>query len=514
MILSLVLILFVLVVAFFHYLQGFLSATISCILCAISLLVAFNYYEPAVTAMSPGKFADSAHAMMLVVLFAVTYLVLRIIFDKLIPGNVRVPAIVDKVGGGIMGLITGMLAVGLVAVAAQALPFGPSIGGYARYRVREQANVRVPTDAGERDRVIYDEFAERTFNSETENQTLILPIDDFVMGFVYHTSDGSVAGRQPFARIHPDYLQELFGQRIGIQQGAKRSAAPVAGSDTVAVQGVYYISGDLPQVDGEVSAVRNPSGGEEKLPAKFSPPASSSVIVVRIQFKTDATDDDRRTRVSTGAVRMVGRTADGKYQQWFPIGTLEAGKTLVVHKPDDFLIVPADKAADFVFEVPDQALGMSQLPGKIPDNSPLFVEAKRYGRVSLAGMEVETYKPSDDVKVLRKKLIFSQIENSDPALAARKLLGTWVGRTETGTELVLTFSGNNTWTTEAEAGGQKSTLTGTWEVISDPSPGITVVQTREGSGAKLTVNYVLPNPDTLQMTDRQSNTKTTFTRRK
>jgi uncharacterized membrane protein required for colicin V production len=132
MIFSVLCILLVLVVAFFHYLQGFLSATVSAILAAISVLVAFTLYEPLVTALSPGKFADSAHGMMLVSLFAVTYLILRILFDKLVPGNVRVPATVDKAGGGVMGLIVGCLSVGLLAVAAQSLSFGPSICGYTR----------------------------------------------------------------------------------------------------------------------------------------------------------------------------------------------------------------------------------------------------------------------------------------------------------------------------------------------------------------------------------------------
>lgn len=511
MIFSIILILFVLVVAFFHYLQGFLSATISCILCVVSVLLAFSYYEPAVKAMSPGKFADTAHAMMLVVLFAVIYLVLRILFDKLIPGNVRVPAIVDKLGGGIMGLITGCLAVGLIAVAAQAMPFGPSIGGYARYRVKEESKLLVPLDGGTRDRVIYDEFAERTFDHSTEHQNLIVPIDDIVVGLVGHVSNGSAAGGQPFKKIHPDYLQELFGQRVGMEQGAKRSAQPVAGNETVDVEGVYFYAGAVPQTDAELDAVRRRT--DDKL-APTLPQDEDIKLVVRVKFKTDASDDDRMVRASTGAVRLVVKLRDGSYRQYFPLGTVENGKTLFVNKPDDFLFIPSEKAADFLFKIPNDSLGVASLPGKLPDNSEIFVEAKRYGRVSLAGKEVDHLKASPDVQVLRKKGVLTQVENANPDTAKQKLVGTWTGQTKEGTGITMTIEPNGQWVTKVDVGGQPVAVEGTWVVVPGAGPGITLQQTRtSGNRETQKFRYEIKGADSMDVTD-QNGVKTSLTRQK
>src|SRR3954470_22213085 len=104
MLFSLFVIVFVGIIAYWHYLQGFFSAAISAILAIIAALVALGYQEEVVNLLG-GKFSDQAHAMVLVALFAVTYLVLRVIFDKAIPGNVRFPVLLDRIGAPIMGII-------------------------------------------------------------------------------------------------------------------------------------------------------------------------------------------------------------------------------------------------------------------------------------------------------------------------------------------------------------------------------------------------------------------------
>src|SRR5688500_14804316 len=119
MLFSIVLLLAVLVVAFFHYLQGLFSATISAILTILAAALAVAWHEWIAENFLAGKYADSIHAIMLIIVFAVTYLLLRLLFDKAVPGNVRVPAIVDKIGGGVMGVVAAVFAVGVVAIAAQ-----------------------------------------------------------------------------------------------------------------------------------------------------------------------------------------------------------------------------------------------------------------------------------------------------------------------------------------------------------------------------------------------------------
>src|SRR4051794_28313252 len=134
MIFSLFVIVFIGIIAYWHYLQGFFSAAISAILAIIAALIALGYQEELV-GLAGGKFNEQASAIALVCLFAITYLILRVLFDSAIPGNVRFPVILDRIGAPIMGIIAGIFGVGILVIAAQTLPFGPSIGGYQRFSI-------------------------------------------------------------------------------------------------------------------------------------------------------------------------------------------------------------------------------------------------------------------------------------------------------------------------------------------------------------------------------------------
>src|SRR5258708_17823784 len=115
MVLSIIIILFIGVIAFFHYVQGFFSATISAMITILAAVIAVSYHENVVNLLLKGKMADVAHAMVLCMIFAVVYFGLRLIFDAAVPGNVRTPSTVDKVGAGLMGLVSGFFATGIFA---------------------------------------------------------------------------------------------------------------------------------------------------------------------------------------------------------------------------------------------------------------------------------------------------------------------------------------------------------------------------------------------------------------
>src|SRR5687768_6317531 len=99
MILAIILVIFAGLIAYVHWIQGALSGFISAVLAVISASVALAYYEPMANAMSGGKFGDQAHAVCLIAIFALTYIILRVLFDKFVPGNVRLPSTADKVAG-------------------------------------------------------------------------------------------------------------------------------------------------------------------------------------------------------------------------------------------------------------------------------------------------------------------------------------------------------------------------------------------------------------------------------
>src|SRR5688500_4840937 len=147
MILGVVIIALLAGVAYFHYAQGFFSATLSAICAVIAAVIAVGYHEVAVQSLLQGAAADYAHALCLCAIFGGVYIGLRLLFDKAIPGNIRLPVMVDRVGGAAMGVIAGIFTAGIVALAAQMLPFGPTVGGFARYAVEDRPEINVPASS-------------------------------------------------------------------------------------------------------------------------------------------------------------------------------------------------------------------------------------------------------------------------------------------------------------------------------------------------------------------------------
>src|SRR5438874_6625856 len=95
-----------LAIAFFNYIQGFFSATLAAILTIVSALLAFSLHEWVVEAILKKSAGPTSNSMVLLILFGLFYVILRVIFDKSVPAGIMLPAAIDKVGGGVMGLVT------------------------------------------------------------------------------------------------------------------------------------------------------------------------------------------------------------------------------------------------------------------------------------------------------------------------------------------------------------------------------------------------------------------------
>ncbi len=505
MILSTIVVLLVLVIAFWHYLQGFFSSIISAVLATISILIAFNYFEPLVTMLKPGKFADSAHPMALMVLFGVVYIVLRLIFDSAVPGNVRVPALVDKIGGGVLGVIVGLMVAGLIAVGAQGMPLGVTVAGYARMRVVAETPAVVKINQSRSaDRVLYDEMVSQTMDQEPP-QSLVIPADDFVVGLVSWISRGAASGDRPWSAIHPDYLTELFGNRIGIELGAKRSAQPISG-DVASLTGVYTVA-SIPQMHGELPELR-----PDKLPPTLRPEDGQAILICRIQFGLDATDTDRFTRVSCGTTRLVAPVPNrpGQFKDYFPIGTVANGNTLLVNKPDDFLIVPADKAVDFLFLVDRAVLpDLRNLPAEVPANSSIFVESKRYARFSLASKPIERLAASDTVEVMRKPAVLKNVSTNDPK-AGDRIIGVWVQTTANG-PVTFRYEANGQLIRTMTIAGKENVAQGSWKVGASRLDSLDVIE-KSPSGSEIKFTWTFKSPTEVTVKDLQKNFEIQLTR--
>lgn len=414
MIFSLIILVLVGAIAFFHHSQGLFSSFLSAVIAAISAAVALGFHDQIVLGVSGGKIADSAHAGVLCALFGLTYMVLRVVFDALVPGNVNFGVWPDRIGGGVMGLIAGLFTGGIVAIAAQALPFGPSIGGFARLEtVDHPSNLSAVPDWARYGRnedvtaklINYDQLKGGVLDVR-RTSGLLLPADSFALGFIGSVSAGSLAGDTKWSEINPDYLNQLFAQRLGLQPGAKHTAFPVNGQDQLEVAGVYRLDASgVSQIDGDLQEFR-PTSAEPIFQSTLTPGEGQSLIIVRAILKNDASETDNKVRLSLSSFRLV---SGGK--NFYPVAVMNGTDLAVFQRADDFLIVDGGRGVDLVFSVDTEALVGKDADAAAADAklaAGMFIEFKRLSRVKVGGSELKAAgdfetDPRTEGSILRRK---------------------------------------------------------------------------------------------------------------
>jgi hypothetical protein len=274
MVLILLATILILAIAFFQVTQGFYSATIMVVLSVLSAAVAFHLYEPLATLLTPYQPA-AADAIALLAIFVILLLGLRLAIDYFFKRNVVMGVWVDRIGGGIAGVLAGMTLVGVLTVAIQMLPWGPSILGYRPF-----------DDSLHRYSRLY----------------LFAP-DDFVVGIIKTLSDpnhGSLAGASTggFVRAHDDLLLELFCAR----NTAGRNGRTDAEAGSLSVGSAYTSEGS--SWGGDVPA--DPRLGEQV----------TKVVVVRTSVDRGAADKDGWWRLPATHFRLVSDSG----RSYYPVG--------------------------------------------------------------------------------------------------------------------------------------------------------------------------------------------------
>ncbi len=411
MIFSLIILALVGAIAFFHYVQGMFSATLSAIIAVVAAVLAVSYAEPLVAQFFENKLVDYAYAIVLVSLFAVIYIVLRLVFDAAVPGNIRLPVIMDKVGAGAMGVIAGIFATGVFALAAESLPFGMSFGMYSLYEIRDsRGTVPIQTSGRtqRRDAEVGDELAVATLEETDKRGATWIPSADLLVGLTRHLSDGgSLAGSSTLDSINPDPLQAFYGQRLGQTLGEPRVLTP----EYVSVKEIFSpeAGSELKQYSSEIGVF------DRKEKPERSAGSGKRFVIVRVEIDSRAAGAGGLFRFSTGSVYLVageGQGADREWKSYYPVGTLDKGSILFASHPEDPLYLKPSEGnmIDFVFAVDTGAALTKATEGKAANmREGTFIVVKR-NRIDLAGKTVKPgITPEPQVKVLRKEAVMQAI---------------------------------------------------------------------------------------------------------
>jgi hypothetical protein len=381
-------------IAYFHYTQGLFSAAISAILCIFAAMLAVGYHE--VVAAYLLKIPDDADAVAILGIFLLSYLISRLLFDNMVPGNVRFPVLMDKIGSGLCGLVAGIFGTGILAIAAQSMPFAPDIGGYSRQTLAGPRSVVVQSNNKATDSIISEQVVGDSLGDPAQLQHLWLHQDDMVLGLARQLSDtgGSLSNGVPLAASHPDYVTELFGERLGAPDGTRHLLVNPDKGAGIKASIAYLLSKAPPSMDGENHATR----GDFQTP-DIQPDAVLAVVRVNFSNAPGILDpSDSIIRLSPAGVRLEAGEND-----YNPIGTMVGATLLLKNRMDDSLLLEVGKTArtvDFLFQInPDDLNILTDKGVKTTRFKPgTFLAIERYAVSDLSAMELRTDPPDTQIE--------------------------------------------------------------------------------------------------------------------
>jgi len=354
MISSLIVLLIIIGCAVFQYFKGTVVRAFATIIVAIIAgMVAFGFFEALANVfISQGgssKFISLvpwAQTLSFILLLVLTFAILQTALMYLTRQSVDLGVLPERIGRVICGILLGLITSGFFLTAFQMAPL--SVG----YPYQRFDPVKLEVDSPDR----------ALFNA-----------DGFVTGLFSIVSNGSFSGKRSFAMLHPDYLDQLFLNRL-----TRVGQTSIISSNTPAIQvpnpAVWPASEAIrAQADRFVTELKTRGGklafddSGQSVPLPVSTKGGDNTIIARIGIKRRAIQ--MATQINGGAftpsqLRLICRRKGspqeglaGKGINVYPVGFLKSADEIQVRPEiklatDDFGRGSDTKEIDFVFRVP------------------------------------------------------------------------------------------------------------------------------------------------------------------
>jgi hypothetical protein len=371
MILSAIFVVLILAIAFTQATHGFFSALMMTVLTICCCAAAFGMHEwLAANALAPYWKPDFAHPLALGVTFGLSLLVLRMVFDKLIRRVLLLPAWMDRLGGGVCGIVTGLVMVGVMAVCVQMLPFGGPFLGYQRVPVVR----RGPGAAGK-------------LQADAPQRELWLRPDRFAAATASLVSSGAFGGPRNFFKENPDFVTAA-GWVNSAPAGVSRFAKPRS-IKIVNTEPVQFLYRQIPGSERE----RTPTT-YEPLDAK----GDRELRLVRVGLLQQARDERKTHAFTLRQFRLVGEN-DGLPAQYHPIAVQQEDASQTTNRHIRFI---KESGGDMpLLDEPMTTRGSDdevEVVFELPKGfEPSFLEYKRGSRVAVsfdAGRQTRRSEPA------------------------------------------------------------------------------------------------------------------------
>jgi len=346
--------LILLTTASFAVRKGLYRSTVMFFCCVIGAVVAFSYYENVYALISVPFLQFYGEGIPLFLLFLITVLILDLLSEQFLKGTMRLPVLIDRIGGGFVGFWTAMIAIGVFCIALQMMPWSGDVLGFERIYRDENRNERF--------------------------RHLLFRPDEFTVSMTGYLLDNIFSGSQSYRSMHPDLLRVVAQAQQAVQAESRRVVPPDSeGAPLFDVIKLMQIE------DPKLPYARLRKGKDNKVETFVTetgvrePNEGDQFIVARCKLRSEAADEDKWHRFTPRQVRIVGQDPMGRPKQYFAVGYREPGRMqmLGLASPDQPIMFSArgEYVFDLIFEVPE-------------DFKPKFVEFKRLARAEVRGDKI------------------------------------------------------------------------------------------------------------------------------
>lgn len=301
MFMNILVIIFVLSVSYAWMTRGIFNAMIHSLCVLFAGAVAFAVWEPLamiLLGLSKAAFVEgAAWGIALIVPFIIMMLVLRVITDKVITGNIQNIKALDYAGGAVFGVVSSVLTAGVMVIGIGYMRLPSTFLGYQPVWYAEDR-----AGAG----------------SLVENDKLWIPVDSITAMVYKNLSTGSMSSGEPLKKWYPDLTLTGFAARINPGEGAARNAIT---KDAFEVVSSYTV--------GQPTDAMSLSAGEHKFMntqgKAISPQNAGHVAGYVVEFGPEAKEKGGKggqVVISNGQVRLLTEQTDGTTHTIFPIATI------------------------------------------------------------------------------------------------------------------------------------------------------------------------------------------------
>ena len=267
-------------VTFFQLRQGFFSSLLMAVCTTFAAALTMTCYEPLAVVLKETPFFTSiADGLSISLTFCLILFLLRAASDKLIRSDIFFGLWVERIGGSICGIISGITMAGILAVVFQLMPFDRSVLGYEPY----------------------DKNLERS-----EHLFPFYP-DDYITGMWSTLSSGSMSGSNAYTDSHEDLLLEAFCWR---NRHVKGGSAQVLDLDVL-------------QKINKVYSLKSTSLADDSLDedtVEISVRVAVKGTVMDIPDSESGKNKSSMWRLPATHFRLQCRTGSGGFRSFYPVG--------------------------------------------------------------------------------------------------------------------------------------------------------------------------------------------------